>query len=202
MPHLSKPLSKNFNLGELLRSDIAERDEALKMEQENPPSDIIGNIQYLVDTALQPIRSNLGFPIRITSGYRCQVVNKLAGGSGTSQHCRGEAADCKLSPRILTDGNAASIKNDIKSKVEEITGKPIKSEIGENFFLFAFICLHIDELDVDQVIHEYGVGYGHPAWIHVSASRRQSKRQILCVGSYTNRHYLKPTLEEALSYGT
>ena len=202
MPNLSIPLSENFNLGELLHSDLAERDEALKREQENPPPDIIENIQYLVDTALQPIRSNLGFPIRITSGYRCLTVNKLAGGSGTSQHCRGEAADCKLSPRFLTEPSTVSTREEIRSKVKEITGKPIKSEIGENFFLFAFICLHIDELDVDQVIHEYGENYGHPAWIHVSASRRQNKRQILCVGSYSDRHYLKPTLEEALSYGT
>ena len=202
MPNLSIPLSENFILGELLHSDLAERDEALKREQENPPPDIIENIQYLVDTALQPIRSNLGYPIRITSGYRCQIVNKLAGGSGTSQHCRGEAADCKLSPRFLTERKTASIRKEIRLKVKEITGKPIKSEIGENFFLFAFICLHIDEFDVDQVIHEYGEDYGHPAWIHVSASRRQNKRQILCVGSYTNRQYLKPTLEEALSYGT
>jgi hypothetical protein len=202
MPNLSIPLSENFVLRELLQSDTAERDEALKREQENPPSDIIENIQYLVDTALQPIRSNLEFSIRITSGYRCQTVNKLAGGSGTSQHCRGEAADCQLSPRFLTEPSTVSIREAIRSKVKEITGKRIKSEIGENFFLFAFICLHIDEFDVDQVIHEYGEDYGHPAWIHVSASRRQNKRQILCVGSYTNRHYLKPTLEEALSYGT
>jgi hypothetical protein len=195
-------LSENFILGELLHSDLAERDEALKREQENPPPDIIENIQYLVDTALQPIRSNLEFSIRITSGYRCQTVNKLAGGSGTSQHCRGEAADCQLSPRFLTEPSTVSIREAIRSKVKEITGKRIKSEIGENFFLFAFICLHIDDLDVDQVIHEYGDDYGHPAWVHVSASRRQNKRQILCVGSYTNRHYLKPTLEEALSYGT
>ena len=110
MPNLSIPLSENFILGELLHSDLAERDEALKREQENPPPDIIENIQYLVDTALQPIRSNLGYPIRITSGYRCQIVNKLAGGSGTSQHCRGEAADCKLSPRFLTERKTASIR--------------------------------------------------------------------------------------------
>lgn len=202
MPNLSMPLSENFVLRELIQSDIAERDEALKNEQENPPPDIIENIQYLVDTALQPIRSNLGFPIRITSGYRCQTVNKLAGGSGTSQHCRGEAADCKLSPRFLTEPGPGSIREQIRSKIKEITGKNVRPEVGENFFLFAFVCLHLDELDVDQVIHEYGENFGHPAWIHISASSRKNKRQILCVGSYTNKHYLQPTLVEALSYGT
>lgn len=54
---------------------------------------------------------------------------------------------------------------------------------------------------MDQVIHEYGEDFGRPAWIHISASKRQDKRQILLVGQYTNKVYLKPSLEEALSYG-
>ncbi len=45
MPNLSIPLSENFILRELLQSNIAERDEALKREQANPPADIIENIQ-------------------------------------------------------------------------------------------------------------------------------------------------------------
>jgi hypothetical protein len=35
-----------------------------------------------------------------------------------------------------------------------------------------------------------------------AASRRRDKRQILCVGRYTNGYYLKPSLEEALACGT
>lgn len=202
MPELSMPLSKNFTLKELLRSNTVERDDNLKQEQENPPLDVLDNLRYLVENALQPIRGKLGFPIRINSGYRCPLLNKLVGGSATSQHCRGEAADCELSPRFLTDPETASVRNEIKSKVEEITGRPLRPDANENFFLFAYICLQLDELDVDQVIHEYGEDFGHPAWIHISASDRQDKRQILFVGKYTNKRYLRPTLEESLAYGT
>jgi hypothetical protein len=202
MPHLSTPLSKNFTLEEFLRSDTAERDERLKQEQENPPPEVIESLRYLVDAALQPIRSDLGFPIRITSGYRCPTVNKLVGGSGTSQHCKGEAADSRLSPRFLNDRKAATLRKEIRLNVQELTGNKLKSHVSENFFLFAYICLHLEELDVDQVIHEYGEGFGHPAWIHISASKRRDKRQILCVGRYTDGYYLKPTLKEALAYGT
>lgn len=202
MPELSTPLSKNFTLKELVYSDTAERDEGLKREQENPPPEVLENLRYLVETALQPIRDKISYPIKINSGYRSPVLNKLVGGSATSQHCRGEAADCDLLPRFLTDSKTIEIRNQINSDIREITGKPLRPDVSENFYLFAFICLHLDELDVDQVIHEYGEGFGYPAWVHVSASKRRDKRQILCVGHYTNKAYLKPSLEEALAYGT
>ena len=202
MPHPSTPLSKNFTLNEFLRSETAERDERLRREQQRPPEHIVANLQYLVDAALQPIRSDMGFPIRITSGYRCPTVNKLVGGSGTSQHCLGEAADCQLLYGFLKDRRAAGLRKEIRDRVKEQTGKTVKAHVSENFFLFAYICLHLEELDIDQVIHEYGDTFGRPAWVHVSASGRQDKRQILCVGGYTNGYYLKPSLEEALAYGT
>jgi uncharacterized protein YcbK (DUF882 family) len=46
----------------------------------------------LTENILQPVRDKFG-PIRITSGYRCPEVNKLAGGSKTSNHVLGFAAD-------------------------------------------------------------------------------------------------------------
>jgi len=202
MPELSMPLSKHFTLGELLRSDVAQRDQRLKQEQENPPPEIIDSLRHLVETALQPIRNKIGYPMRINSGYRSTLVNKLVGGSATSQHCRGEAADCELSPRFLSDPETTAIRNEIKSKVQEITGSPLKPGINQNFFLFAFICLNLDELDVDQVIHEYGEDFGRPAWVHISASHRLDKRQILFVGPYTAGRYISPPLEEAFAYGT
>jgi len=202
MAELSMPLSKNFTLGELLRSEVVERDERLKQEQHNPPHEIVENLYYLTETVLQPLRTALGFPIRITSGYRCPLVNKLVGGSATSQHCRGEAADCQLSPRFLEDPNAQLIRDEIGGRVQEIVGRPLRPETHQNFYLFAYVCIHLKEFDVDQVIHEYGQGFGQPAWVHISASQRQDKRQILVVGSYTNNKYLRPSGRKALSYGT
>ena len=201
MIELSTPLSKHFTVGEMLRSNTVERDENLKKEQYNPPPDILDNIRYLVETALQPVRTRLGFPIRISSGYRCPLLNKLVGGSATSQHCRGEAADCSLSPRFLTDPLTEEIRETIKSMVLASVGKPLRPDVNQNFFLFAYICLHLERLDVDQVIHEYGEEFGHPAWVHISCSKRQDKRQVLMVGEYTRKVYLKPTIKEAVGYG-
>ena len=202
MPELSLPLSSNFTLGELLHSNSAERDENLKREQENPPDEITNKLRRLVETALQPIRTRLDYPLRINSGYRSPLLNKLVGGSATSQHCRGEAADCELSRNFLSDPTMANVRNEIESGVLEITGSPLRPDVNANFYLFAFICLNLNDLDVDQVIHEYGEEFGLPSWIHVSSSARQDKRQILFVGNYTNKRYLNLSVEEALSHGT
>ena len=73
------PLSKNFTVGEFLRSNTAERDENLKREQFNPPDEIVDNLKYLVETALQPIRNNLGFPMRIKlCEFHCRLGLELA----------------------------------------------------------------------------------------------------------------------------
>jgi hypothetical protein len=81
-------------------------------------------------------------------------------------------------------------------------GKPLRPDINRNFYLFAFLCLYLDPLDADQVIHEYAEGFGHPSWIHISSSIRQDKRQILMVGSYPNNNYLNLPVKEAIGCGT
>ena len=53
---------------------------------------------------LQPLRVVYGKPIAITSGYRSPEVNRLVGGVPSSQHVKGEAADCYvLDPKELLD---------------------------------------------------------------------------------------------------
>ena len=42
---------------------------------------------------LEPIRELVEAPLIITSGYRSPEVNEMIGGSQSSQHCKGEAAD-------------------------------------------------------------------------------------------------------------
>jgi uncharacterized protein YcbK (DUF882 family) len=75
-------LSKNFSLNEFTKSVSAIRNGV-----ENSPSpEHIRNIQLLVKYVLQPLRQALGLPIKITSGYRSDALNKLIGGSKRSQH--------------------------------------------------------------------------------------------------------------------
>jgi hypothetical protein len=80
-------LSKNFTLAELTKTSTG-LPNAL-------PKHLEGNIQSLVDNVLQPVRDALGVII-VTSCYRSPEVNKAIGGSSTSQHCLGQAADLKF----------------------------------------------------------------------------------------------------------
>lgn len=84
-------LSKNFTLHELTKSDMAVR----KSIDNTPSLTVIDNLQVLVDEVLQPIRNNLG-PVIVTSGYRSPKLNVAIGGSPTSDHCLGMAADIEV----------------------------------------------------------------------------------------------------------
>jgi hypothetical protein len=200
MTDLTEHLSRNFTLAELVRSETAERIPALLAQQRNPPAEVVENLRYLCSATLQPLRERLGFPIQITSGYRSDELNRRIGGSPTSQHCFGQAEDCGLSQRFL-EGPPADVRAEIEQRVQTLTGRPLRPDANPNFYLFAYVCLHLDELDVDQVIHEHGLGFGQPAWVHISASRGQNRRQILALGDYVPEDRKFPDTVAALSFG-
>lgn len=58
------------------------------------------NIAALVDKVLDPLREAWGKPISVTSGYRCPELNRIVGGSKTSHHMRGMAADITTGNRV------------------------------------------------------------------------------------------------------
>lgn len=60
-----------------------------------PAPQAIANLRALVSNVLDPLREDIGAPIRITSGYRSPEVNAAIGGSDTSDHMYGRSADFK-----------------------------------------------------------------------------------------------------------
>ena len=81
-------LSPHFTLQEMTDSGTAR-----KLSIDNPPSaDVIENLQALCEHVLEPVRRRFGRTI-ISSGYRCEELNRRVGGADRSQHLRGEAAD-------------------------------------------------------------------------------------------------------------
>lgn len=51
------------------------------------------NIKKLCKKVFEPLRNHVNNPIKINSIFRSEEVNRLIGGSVTSQHCNGEAMD-------------------------------------------------------------------------------------------------------------
>lgn len=94
-------LSRHFTFDELIRSQAA-----VENGLDNRPSKTEqAALERLAVNLLEPLREYLGAPIVITSGFRCPAVNRLVGGVATSQHTKGEAADCytSLGARYLLD---------------------------------------------------------------------------------------------------
>ena len=85
-------LSKNFTLSEMVKSETA-----LRHDMDNtPPQEVISNLQELAVNVLQPVRDHFDKGVKVNSGYRSPDVNAKVGGSRTSDHCRGMAADIEI----------------------------------------------------------------------------------------------------------
>lgn len=85
-------LSKNFSLAEFTKSQTA-----VRRGIDNTPSlATIDNLQLLVDNILQPLRDHYGKSVDVSSGYRSPQLNVAIGGSPTSDHCLGMAADIEI----------------------------------------------------------------------------------------------------------
>lgn len=82
-------ITEHFSLKELTRSETARR---LGL-QNTPSSAEMANIQYTAEQ-LEKIRAYVGRGIVVTSCFRSGRVNKAVGGSPTSAHRFGLAADC------------------------------------------------------------------------------------------------------------
>lgn len=82
---------KFFTIKELTKSDIAKRSKINNI----PTIQEKNNLISLVENILDPLREAYGKPIIVTSGYRCERLNKLVKGSKTSQHRYGQAADIR-----------------------------------------------------------------------------------------------------------
>lgn len=93
----NEQISKNFKMKEFVESETATR----KKIDNTPDEEIIDNIRFLVINLLQPIRDRISYPFHVNSGYRCKKLNKAVGGSESSAHLQGLAADITLGSKQL-----------------------------------------------------------------------------------------------------
>jgi hypothetical protein len=102
-------LTKNFSLHELTKSETAVRNG-----MDNTPGPVeIANLTELAGKVLQPVRDHFAKGVHINSGFRHPDVNAKVGGSRTSDHCRGMAADMEI-PGVAN----ADLANWVKDNLE------------------------------------------------------------------------------------
>lgn len=90
-----KDKMKHFTIDEFTRSATA---RALHIDN-TPPTRALVALELLAARVLDPLREWWGRPLRITSGYRSEALNRAVGGVASSQHLRGEAADLTAGSR-------------------------------------------------------------------------------------------------------
>lgn len=123
-----------FTFTEFERSDMAYR---LGLDN-TAPDNARKNIARLVDDVLDPLRRAWGRPLTVTSGYRTKEVNLAVGGSPTSHHMKGMAAD-------ITTGNV--IDNRRLYQLVQDLGLPFTQLIGKKY---GFRWIHIGYNPVDN----------------------------------------------------
>lgn len=85
-------LTTNFSLVEMVKSETA-----LRHGLDNTPGEVeIENLRVLCEKVLQPVRDHYGRGVKVNSGFRHPEVNAAVGGSKTSDHCKGQAADIEI----------------------------------------------------------------------------------------------------------
>jgi hypothetical protein len=85
-------LTANFSLHELTKSETA-----LRMGLDNTPGEAeIASLKLLAEKVLQPVRNHFGKGVKCNSGFRASAVNQATGGSKSSDHVKGQAADIEI----------------------------------------------------------------------------------------------------------
>lgn len=101
-------LSANFTFGEMTRTGQTALQEKNRQEAEA----VIGALEALCKTILQPVRDHFGV-VKVHSCFRGPAVNSAVGGSKTSQHMKGEAVDFSVPGKTLEEVFAWIAKSDI-----------------------------------------------------------------------------------------
>ena len=149
-------LSPHFTLREFEQSATAK-----KYGIDNTvPSKYVLVLQQLCKEVLEPLRSFVGKPIVISSGYRCNQLNVKVGGAYASQHTLGEAADIQLPLTSYTAWDDNQRHTDLETARK----------------WFDWLERHVD---FDQLILETANGKDY--WIHVSCrrNRRANRHQVI-----------------------
>jgi len=85
-------LTANFSLHELTKSETA-----LRLGLDNTPDEAaITSLKLLCEKVLQPVRDHYKKGVKCNSAFRSPESNAAVGGSKTSDHCKGQAADIEI----------------------------------------------------------------------------------------------------------
>lgn len=92
-------LSPNFTLMQMTRSETATKEGI----NNTPSATEIANLKALCENVLEKVKDHFQASVVISSGFRNAKVNAAVGGSKTSQHMTGQAADFTVTGKTLEE---------------------------------------------------------------------------------------------------
>lgn len=161
---MAEHLSENFTLEEMLYSETANA----KKIPNKPTAVHKKTLKHTCQYCLEKLRSLLNekykeykgkkvkeVGINVTSGYRSSQLNAAVGGSTTSQHCTGEAADIEATI-VYTNGRKEVLP--YNELYEDIKGfvKAKKMSVDQ--------CIQERSFDKVKKVWIYWVHISHSAW--------------------------------------
>lgn len=139
MTFLKSWMMRYFTIAELCRSVTADRrgiDNRCKQVH-------VANLTALVNHVLDPLREAYGKPIHVNSGFRSPALNKAVGGSPTSDHMQGRAAD-------ITGGSLE--ENRRLFNLVQSLGLPFDQLIDEKDFAWVHVSYRSEKENRKQVL--------------------------------------------------
>lgn len=103
-------ISKHITYKEATHSNTATR----RGIKNTPNKKQLTAMKALAKNVFEPMRHHFDKPILINSFFRSRALNKAIGGSGTSQHCKGEAIDLDATKGFTNKQIYNYIKNNLE----------------------------------------------------------------------------------------
>ena len=169
----NEKLSQHFTLGEMTKTSH-------KTADGNIPSHVaIENLKRLcrwLEMLREEYNKRYGDgeePIVINSGFRSWEVNKLAGGSSTSNHLVGCAADIRCLGKEQALRYATILLDIADNAREDLTYSRVCSHSAES--MQASLCAR-STADFDELIIEVR---GSTVWVHFAVRPKMNRRKIV-----------------------
>lgn len=130
---------KYFTIAELCASQKA---KAYGINNHTISATVADNLIRLVDNVLDPLRTAYGKPITVSSGYRCEKLNRLVGGVTNSDHLLGMAADLDVGSK---EENKKLFQLILKLKL------PFKQLINEHNYDWVHVSFDINNIKMQTL---------------------------------------------------
>lgn len=103
-------ISKYISYVEATQSQTATRKKIANV----PTPSQLKNMEHVAKNVFDKVREHFGTPLRVSSFFRCEALNKAVGGAKTSQHVKGMAIDMQGTGDVTNAMIYEYIKNNLE----------------------------------------------------------------------------------------